>query len=257
MLEKNEIRPVEPTLARLRRFVELVVQWNRSVSNLISKNDEMRIVEAHLVPSIEAAGWMKSHNLERWCDLGSGGGFPALPLILCGVGQSWDLVESRRTKSLFLRRAIGELKLSGVRVLCARIEDLLAGWGASDPSSPPGDAHPPGAEVGTRVDGDDSGGGNEFREEDGDDQSEASMVQLQPPYDGFTSRATLTLAPTLEYAAPIVRAGGHAFLWKGSRLGAEASASSSWRSFWNECPTKALSIEHSVIANFERISKEG
>ncbi len=63
----------ESTLARLRRYTELLVQWNRAVSNLISKNDEQRIVEAHVLPTIEIADWLKSFNLQRWCDLGSGG----------------------------------------------------------------------------------------------------------------------------------------------------------------------------------------
>ncbi|HTO90365.1 MAG TPA: RsmG family class I SAM-dependent methyltransferase, partial [Candidatus Sulfotelmatobacter sp.] len=82
-------------LVQLRRFVELLLQWNRRVSNLISKNDESRVVEAHLVPSLEPAEWIASHRLSRWLDFGSGGGFPAIPLALCGVGEHWDLVESR------------------------------------------------------------------------------------------------------------------------------------------------------------------
>lgn len=231
VLEKNKIADLAETQSRLRRFVELLIQWNRSVSNLISKNDEERVVEAHLLPSIEAAGWLKSHNLGSWCDLGSGGGFPALPLAICGVGVSWDLVESRRTKTLFLRRAVGELGLGHVRVFAARIEDLLA-------DLVPGGAESEDAEA-------------SWGEGDGGEPG----LALSPPYDGFTSRATLSLPPTLAYAAPIVREGGHAFLWKGSRLAAEAGESEAWKVDWEPGESKPLSIEHSVVANFIR-SKE-
>ena len=54
-------------------------------------------------------------------DFGSGGGFPALPLALAGVGERWTLVESRRNKTLFLRRAIQELGAGQVDVLTGRL----------------------------------------------------------------------------------------------------------------------------------------
>ncbi len=78
---------------------------------------------------------------------------------------------------------------------------------------------------------------------------------LRPPYDGFTSRATMTLAPTLEYAGTIVRVGGRAFLWKGSRLEAEATESTRWRGAWKPGEVRAVSIEHSVVAEFERLGE--
>ena len=238
VLQRESVHDVEVTLSRLRRYAQLLIQWNRSVSNLISKNDEERLVEAHLLPSIEVVGWMKSFNLSRWCDLGSGGGLPALPLAICGVGTEWDLVESRRTKTLFLQRAVGQLELGGVRVLAARIEDLVADLG------------------GTAGAPDGSAGAAEGGAEDSEwvpEEHDAPRFSLRPPYDGFTSRATMTLAPTLEFGAPIVRAGGRAFLWKGSKLEAEAAESSRWQSSWKRGESRTLAVEYSVVAEFERI----
>lgn len=239
-LQRSGVGEVKLTLQRLQRYVELLIQWNRSVSNLISKNDEARIVEAHLVPSIEPAAKLKSFNSKHWCDLGSGGGFPALPLALCGVGESWDLVESRRTKTLFLRRAIGELKLTGVRVLAARIEDLVtdATW-----ASPARDD-----------DGIESVNADDFPAPvaaPADDREPGQV--LTPPYDGFTSRATMSLGPTLMYAAALVRPGGHAFLWKGSKLAIEAEEDPAWKTAWKQTSVQPLSVEHAVVAEFERL----
>lgn len=234
VLKREGVEAVEPTLARLRRYAELLIQWNRSVSNLISKNDEERLVEAHLLPSIEVVGWLKSFKFGRWCDLGSGGGLPALPLAICGVGAEWDLVESRRTKTLFLQRVVGELGLAGVRVLAARIEDLVADLGGA---------------FGEPSETEDS----EWIPEEGDfDEGDGPRLSLRAPFDGFTSRATMALVPTLEFATPIVRTGGRAFLWKGSKLDAEAAESSEWQSDWRRGEARALAVEHSVVAEFER-----
>jgi 16S rRNA (guanine527-N7)-methyltransferase len=231
------IENAEAALGRLRRYVELLLQWNRSVSNLISRNDEPRVLIGHVLPSIELAGWLKSRNLERWCDFGSGGGLPAIPLAICGVGTSWDLVESRRTKTLFLSRCTSELGLTGIRVLRARLEDLI-----DNVDQPTGAATDPELE-----DADlESGELEEASAEHRDD------LVLAPPYDALSSRATLTLSPTLEYAARIVRPGGEAFLWKGSRMSEELRASSSWRDAWDAGEVKNLSVEHAVVANFKR-----
>ena len=113
-------------LERLKRYGEMVLQWNRMASNLISRNDEARLVTRHMLESIEPAPWLKSLGAEKWIDFGSGGGFPAIPLIIVGVGTEWLLVESRRTKCLFLKKVVQELGLSNVRVEQARLEDLLA-----------------------------------------------------------------------------------------------------------------------------------
>src|SRR5262249_59697130 len=101
-----------------------VIAWNRTVSNLISKNDEGRIVDRHLVESLEVARWIAEAGCDDWVDFGSGAGFPALPLCLAGVGSRWTLVESRRIKALFLRKAVGEMRLSSVTVVNDRIESL-------------------------------------------------------------------------------------------------------------------------------------
>lgn len=112
-------------MPRIRRFCELLLQWNRKVSNLISRNDEPRLVARHVVESLASAAWLKENSPGDWMDLGSGGGLPSIPLILAGVGERWVLVESRRTKCLFLRRVIQEMELKNVSVEQARIEDLV------------------------------------------------------------------------------------------------------------------------------------
>jgi 16S rRNA (guanine527-N7)-methyltransferase len=90
----------------------------------MSKNDEGRIVVRHLAESLMPARKMAKSGVASWLDFGSGAGFPAIPLIVAGVGKKWLLVESRRQKTLFLKRAIQELKLEDVGVVATRLEKL-------------------------------------------------------------------------------------------------------------------------------------
>lgn len=188
-------------LERLRAYAEWLLEWNGSVSNLISRHDVGRIVERHLSESVDPAHWLKSSGAERWLDLGSGGGLPALPLAILGVGSSWTLVESRRNKTLFLQKAVETLKLPNIVVVRERIESL--------PDPAPSER-----------------------------------------FDGFTSRATLPLAETLEQAARFVRPGGYAFLWKGGRREQEMTADHAWQAAWELDGLLGVGSSGTVVARF-------
>jgi 16S rRNA (guanine527-N7)-methyltransferase len=196
---------VDAVTARLKEFGGMLLEWNGNFSNLISRNDASRLVERHILEAIEPAHWLKASGAKRWLDLGSGGGFPALPLALAGVGEHWTLVESRRNKTLFLRRVVQDMKLSGIEVICERLENL-------------------------------------------------PTPQPDALYDGFTSRATLPLVPTLEMAARFVRPGGIAFLWKGSRREDEMAAGATWHTQWELDGLLGIGAGQTVVSRFIRKS---
>lgn len=189
---------------RLRAYAKLLITWNREVSNLISPKDEGRFVDRHLRESIDCADWLRESGAARWIDLGSGGGLPAIPLVLAGVGTSWTLVESRRTKTLFIRRVLQDLEIANVTVVNERLETIVT--------------HP----------------------------------EHLAAFDGFTSRATLTLAPTLELATPLIRTGGDAFLWKGSRREQEMAAETAWRSSWTFDGARPVGVDQTVVCRFRK-----
>jgi 16S rRNA (guanine527-N7)-methyltransferase len=117
---------VERTIERLRAFALELLGWNRGVSNLIARSDESRLVDRHIAESLAGAAVIRDLDCEHLVDFGSGGGFPALPLALAGVGRRWTLVESRRNKTLFLRRVVERLKLRDIAVLTGRLEVLVS-----------------------------------------------------------------------------------------------------------------------------------
>ena len=189
----------------MRQFGALVIDWNRKVSNLISRNDEGRIVARHFAESIEPAYRLRESGARSWLDFGSGAGFPAIPLAILGVGERWTLVESRRPKTLFMRKAIEVLELPGIKVYHGRLETWLE------------------EQVGERF------------------------------IDGFSSRATMRLAPTLVMAESVVRQGGTAFLWKGSRRDEELSDPKNWDREWELTEVLDLGSGPTAVAKLIRI----
>jgi 16S rRNA (guanine527-N7)-methyltransferase len=96
------------------------------VSNLISRNDEPRIVTRHVLESLEPVSWIAKDQIDEWLDFGSGAGFPAVPMAIAGVGKRWTLVESRRPKTLFLRKLLDTIEINAeIEVRHARLESLV------------------------------------------------------------------------------------------------------------------------------------
>ncbi len=196
---------VEQRLEALRDFARLLLEWNRGVSNLVSRHDEPRLVERHLRESLVPAREIAATGCERFVDFGSGAGLPAVPLGVCGIGRTWTLVESRRNKTLFLRKIKQELGLEQFEVLTGRLEILV-------------------------------------------DEPAAGLA-----CDGFTSRATAAVGPTLELAQRLVTPGGFAFLWKGSSYEGEMEdARDVWSAAWGF--ERAIPIPNgpNVVAVFKK-----
>jgi 16S rRNA (guanine527-N7)-methyltransferase len=89
---------------------------------LVSKRDRERLVERHLIPSLEALPFIAEEG--RLMDIGSGGGFPALPLAFARPGVRVVCVESNSRKAAFLRRVSRETELENVQIVESRVENV-------------------------------------------------------------------------------------------------------------------------------------
>ena len=113
------------TLERLFAFCALVEKWNPAI-NLVSKSGVAEIWDRHVIYSAQLIRQIPLHG-GRWCDLGSGGGFPGIVLAILAKElhpeATMVLVESDRRKSVFLSEAARLLDIS-VTVKTQRIDDL-------------------------------------------------------------------------------------------------------------------------------------
>jgi 16S rRNA (guanine527-N7)-methyltransferase len=96
--------------------------WNEKV-NLTAIRDPLEILYRHFCESMYGAVAMPMEQ-GRLADVGSGGGFPGLPLKIIRPELQVLLVESNVKKATFLAEVIRELGLAGARVLVSRYEEL-------------------------------------------------------------------------------------------------------------------------------------
>ena len=97
--------------------------WNQRI-NLISEQTSKEIVVRHFVDSLTPAPWIERRD-GHLIDLGSGGGFPGIPLRITIPGLQLTLVESSRKKTSFLSHIVRTLRLDNVTIIRERVEALI------------------------------------------------------------------------------------------------------------------------------------
>jgi 16S rRNA (guanine527-N7)-methyltransferase len=111
-------------LTRISNYLALLKKWNETIP-LTSIEDSIEIVARHFGESI-FAGSLLDLERGRLADVGSGAGFPGLPLKIAFPELEVILVEPNIKKCAFLREVQSTLGLSGVDVLRSRYEDFAA-----------------------------------------------------------------------------------------------------------------------------------
>jgi len=107
------------------QYYQELIFWNRQI-NLISEHSAGEIIERHFVDSLTPLPLLKKET-GFLLDLGSGGGFPGIPLKILAPNLNVFLVDASRKKTSFLSHIVRILKLTEVTVIRGRIEDLAAG----------------------------------------------------------------------------------------------------------------------------------
>jgi 16S rRNA (guanine527-N7)-methyltransferase len=124
---KNELKKILPPainlssemLDQMQQHWELLLAWNSRV-NLTSITSPREAAARHYRDSLATM----EHGLRGpIVDMGSGGGFPGIPLAIAMPETPVTLVEPRRKRVSFLRTAVSRLALNNVKVVMSRAED--------------------------------------------------------------------------------------------------------------------------------------
>jgi 16S rRNA (guanine527-N7)-methyltransferase len=102
-----------------------LVRWNQKI-NITAITDPFEVAVKHFLDSLPAVRFIPEDA--TLLDIGSGGGFPGLPLKVVMPSLSVTLIDASRKKVSFLKHAIRTLKLDNIEALHIRAEDL-----ANDP----------------------------------------------------------------------------------------------------------------------------
>ena len=108
-------------LEQLISYLDLIQLWS-SKFNLTAIRSTQLIIRHHFIDSLAIAPFTNPVN--PLVDIGSGPGFPGIPLKIIFPDKKITLVDSQRKKTTFMREAVRELDLKGIEVLETRIEHL-------------------------------------------------------------------------------------------------------------------------------------
>ncbi len=117
---ENSINPDEFQLERLANFASLVVHKNDKV-NLISRKDVVKIIENHIFISSFISEFLPQ-RVTKFLDIGTGGGFPGIPLAITRSNLKGVLVDSTAKKIDAVQEFIDKLKLNNITAENSRVE---------------------------------------------------------------------------------------------------------------------------------------
>ncbi|MDD7804366.1 MAG: 16S rRNA (guanine(527)-N(7))-methyltransferase RsmG [Endozoicomonas sp. (ex Botrylloides leachii)] len=102
----------------LTRYIELLKKWNKAY-NLTAIKDPKQMVYRHILDSLSIAPYIKSDNI---LDVGSGAGFPGIPLAILYPEKQVTTLDSNGKKTRFMVQVKIELCLQNLAVVHERVE---------------------------------------------------------------------------------------------------------------------------------------
>src|SRR5258708_15201385 len=121
-LAEFKLPAYDDQVLQIQRYIKILLTWNEKI-NLTAIRDPLEILYRHFCESMYAAESISERG-GRLADVGSGGGFPGLPLKIVRPDLRVFLVESNLKKATFLAEVVRELGLTDAQVLVRRYEEL-------------------------------------------------------------------------------------------------------------------------------------
>ena len=118
--EEIGITLTAPVVESYLFYIEELKKWNRKI-NLTSLTTDREIAVKHFLDSLTVAPFLQGAT--QVLDIGTGAGFPGLPLKILSPSIELALLESSQKKCFFLRHIVRGLRLQGVAIVHGRAED--------------------------------------------------------------------------------------------------------------------------------------
>lgn len=122
-LEQIHVELSEKQLEQFRVYFEMLVEKNK-VMNLTGITEWDEVLEKHFLDSISLIRAVDLNKELTVMDMGTGAGFPGLPLKIAFPSLKVTLADSLNKRVLFLQEVIDALELTGIEAIHGRAEDL-------------------------------------------------------------------------------------------------------------------------------------
>ncbi len=119
--QKNQIQYDAKKAELLYQYMKLILEWNEKI-NVTAIKEEQEFIVKHYVDSLSISNYVR--DAKRILDIGTGGGFPGIPLKIYHLDKEFTLIDSVNKKITVINDVIEQLKLSGIEALHVRAEDL-------------------------------------------------------------------------------------------------------------------------------------
>lgn len=124
--EKLSLADIECNVAqceKLYNYMEHVLRWNEHV-NLTAITDREEFIGKHFVDSLLGSKLEEMRGAENIIDVGTGGGFPGVPLAILFPEKNFVLVDSLKKRLNIIAEISAEMEVGNVEVLHGRAEDI-------------------------------------------------------------------------------------------------------------------------------------
>ena len=119
--EKNRILFNDKQLKSFYRYMNLLIEWNKKI-NLTAIIEPKEIIIKHFIDSLTINKYISKNT--KLVDIGTGAGFPGIPLKIYRPDIQVTLVDSLNKRIKFLDTAIEELQLENINTIHSRVEDF-------------------------------------------------------------------------------------------------------------------------------------
>lgn len=113
----------EEKYEKFMKYKELIQEWNKKI-NLTAIDEDEEIIKKHFIDSMKVCKFDKVSLFGKILDVGTGGGFPGIPLKIINPNSKITLLDSLNKRIKFLNEVIKELNLKDIDAIHGRAEDF-------------------------------------------------------------------------------------------------------------------------------------
>ena len=121
MLKKNNIKFTEKELEKFYEYMIGILEWNTKI-NLTAITEEKMFIVKHFIDSLTINKYIE--NKESLIDIGTGAGFPGIPLKIINENMNVTLIDSVNKKLNVIRNLSEKINLKKIEIIHTRAEEL-------------------------------------------------------------------------------------------------------------------------------------